>query len=166
MDFFDKSDIESDIEIIKKTLASNIFAFENSRHLFFRAAFIEVLIHLRDLMFKTERFAIRISFTDDVLTTPKIKGVTPEIKDVSDLIKAVRDAMCHPDIEHHYLPQNNSKASFNIAFGKGGFTLGGVAHKSEYDDDVCFFFGIHKIYLNRHIIRAFEEAKQKLLPLI
>lgn len=38
--------------------------------------------------------------------------------------------------------------------------------KSEFDDDVCFFFGTQKIYFKRHILRAFEEAKQKLIPLL
>ena len=30
---------------------------------------------------------------------------------------------------------------------------------SDYDDDICIFFGDQKIYLVRHIIRAVKEAE-------
>ena len=34
---------------------------------------------------------------------------------------------------------------------------------SKYEDDQSFAFGEHLIYLNRHIVRAFQEAKEILL---
>ncbi len=160
MNFFDKSDIESSIRRIDELLSCGIFSQENSRHVLFRAAFIELLISLRDLMFKAEKFSSRIAFDDDV---KRVGGV----KDVSSLIKYVRDALCHPDSDNHYVETGNIKATFNVIFGRGGLLkIGDFEQSSEYDDDICFFFGSQRIYLRRHVIRAFEEAKSKLLPLV
>jgi hypothetical protein len=54
-----------------------------------------------------------------------------------------------------------------VAYGKTNVGyFNGVSVQADYDDDVCFFFGVHKLYLKRHIIRAFEEAQEKLSPLL
>lgn len=160
MDFFTKSDIESSVERINDLLNCGIFQPANSGHILFRAAFIELLIALRDLMHKSQKYTSRISFDDDVKKTD-------EIKDVSDLTKYVRDALCHPDSDKSNIEPGNIKASFNVAFGKQKIMkIGDFEQASKYDDDICFFFGSQEIYLKRHIIRAFEEAKDKLLPSI
>lgn len=160
LSFFERSDIEENCRRISEIINSNIFSPANSRNPFVKSAFIELLVCMRDLMFKTEKFAARISFDDDVVKTAKVN-------DVTDLIKFVRDALCHPEIEHHYLIPGSIKATFNICIGKGTLmSIGDITLKSDYDDDVCFFFGAQKIYLTRHIIRAFEEARKKLAPLL
>jgi hypothetical protein len=38
--------------------------------------------------------------------------------------------------------------------------------KSDYTDDIAVFYGKNRLYLKRHIVRAFEEASTKLRPLI
>ena len=43
--------------------------------------------------------------------------------------------------------------------------IGDLEQSSLYEDDICFFFGSKGIYLNRHIVRAYTEAKEKLDPL-
>ena len=160
MDFFDRSDIESSIRRTDELLSCGIFQPQNSRNVLFRAAFIELLIGLRDLMFKTEKFASRISFEDDVRQTD-------QVRDVSHLIKYVRDALCHPDSDNHYIEVGNMKATFNVAFGRANLLkIGDFEQSSKYEDDICFFFGSQEIYLKRHVIRAFDEAKVKLLPLL
>lgn len=111
VDFFIKSDVEGAIQRIDELLKCGVFQPKNSRNVLFRAAFIELLIALRDLMYKTQKYSSRIVFDDDVKKTE-------EIKDVSDMIKYVRDALCHPDSENHYLETGNIKASFNVTFGK------------------------------------------------
>jgi len=117
-----------------------------------------MLIALRDLMYKSQKFASRISFTDDVPQSEKVK-------DVSDLIKYVRDVLCHPDSDNHYIEKGNIKATFNVAFGKVNLMkIGEFEQKSLYEDDVCFFFGSIGIYLNRHIVRAYQDAKNNLEP--
>jgi hypothetical protein len=160
VDFFIKTDVESAIQRIEELLRCGIFQPQNSRNVLFRAAFIELLIALRDLMYKAQKYSSRIAFDDDVKKTEKIN-------DVSDLIKYVRNALCHPDSEHHYIEAGNIKATFNVAFGKANLLkIGDFEQSSQYEDDVCFFFGSQGIYLNRHIVRAFEEAKGKLLPVL
>jgi len=42
----------------------------------------------------------------------------------------------------------------------------GISLTSDYTDDICFFFGVEKIYLRRHVLRAFEETKRQLVPLL
>ena len=160
LDFFTESDIRESIRRVDELLRCGIFHPDNSRNVLFRAAFIELLIALRDLMYKAQKHAARISFTEDVKTTEKIN-------DVTDLIKYVRDALCHPDSENHYVEPGNIKATFNVAFGKANLMkIGDFQQTSQYQDDICFFFGSQQIYLKRHIIRAFDEAKASLLPLL
>lgn len=164
LDFFTKNEIESSLNKIAEIINTGIFDSNNSNSPFVRASFIQVLILLRDLMYKSERFANkRIDFTDDVI---QLKTKNYKVKDVSDLIKFVRDALCHPDVPHHYF-DDGIKASFNIAYGKAVIAnINGVEIKSDYEDDICFFFGKEKIYLKRHILRAYKEAMDALRPLI
>ena len=160
IDFFTKGEIEESIRRIEELLSSEIFLPKNCRSPFVQSAFIETLVCLRDLMYKTEKYAERIDFDNDIVKTG-------EIQDVTDTIKYVRDALCHLDSDNHYIEQGNIRASYNIAYGKVRLLkIGNFVQTSEYDDDICFFFGAQKIYLKRHIGRAFKEAKSKLLPLL
>jgi hypothetical protein len=160
LDWHERTDIEMAVRRIEELLQCGIFQQENSSHVLFRAAFIELLIALRDLMYKAQKHASRISFDDDVKRTEKVQ-------DVTDLIKYVRDALCHPDSENHYVEAGGLKATFNVGFGKVNLMkIGDMELSSKYQDDVCFFFGSQGIYLRRHVLRAFEEAKHKLLPLL
>jgi hypothetical protein len=143
------------IERIEKLLATNIFAKENSDNPFVNAALLEVLVCLRDLMAKTERLATRVDFTDDIVITDKVK-------DVSDCVKLIRDTLCHLDSNNTEV-QRCGYRTRGITYGKTEpfFVAYGLV-SSDYEDDVCFGFGVHRLYLKRHIIRALEEAKQKL----
>jgi len=159
MDPYVRQEIEDDTDRIEAILATDIFSPHNARHPLMRSAFIEILICLRDLMAKTNNLNLRIDFTDDVL-------ISPDVKDVTDLIKFVRDALCHIDSKNHFVAPG-IKATFNVAYGKTiMLTVDEFDIASDYDDDVCFFFGRHRIYLKRHIVRAFEEVKRKLLPFL
>lgn len=160
MDHFDSSDIESSISQLDKIFACRILSVGSAGNVLFRAAFIETLVLLRDLMYKAEKYATRISFVDDV-------QITDRVKDVTELIKYVRDALCHPDSDNHYLEAGNIKASFNVIFGAGIILkMPNFEQSSPYSDDTCFFFGSRRIFLHRHILRAYTEAKDKLLPLL
>jgi hypothetical protein len=160
IDFNAQSDIQDDIRRIETIINTGIFKVDNSKHPLLKSAFIEVLICLRDLMYKTEKYDSRISFTDDI-------KITPKVYDISELIKFVRDALCHIDIANHFIPNTSIKSTFNIAHGKCNIMkIGNITISSDYEDDICFFFGEQKIYLKRHIIKALEETKQKLLPLM
>ena len=111
-------------------------------------------------MAKAKVFAEPIEFSDDV-------NVTERVKNVSDAIKFVRDAICHVTSENRTHEELSARFSYNIAYGKANLVkTSGVEIKSDYADDVCFFFGNQKLYLRRHIMRAYEEAKGKLSPLV
>jgi hypothetical protein len=160
MDFYDESEIKEDFGRIDTILESGIFHSNNGKHPLFRSAFIELLVCLRDLMYKTEKYAARIDFTDDV----KVEG---QVKDVSSLIKYVRDALCHLDSDNHYIEAGKIKASFNVQFGRGAaLKIKEYEQSNPYEDDTCFFFGSQRIYLRRHVLRAVDEAKKRLSPLI
>lgn len=160
IDLFTKSEIDENIRRIQQLLDCNIFSHDNHKNPLVRSAFIEILICLRDLMYKSEKYASRIDFDSDVLKSENIN-------DVSDLIKYVRDALCHANADMHYNEKGNVKATYNIAYGKANLvSFGGLQQLSNYEDDICFFFGSQKIYFKRHIIKAFQSAKERLLPLI
>jgi len=159
IDFHVKREIKSDIRRIGEILSTDIFTPEETgRNPFFFSALTELLILLRDLMYKSEEYAQRVAFTDDI-------NVTEDVKDVTDLIWFVRNAVCHVDSSNHKF--QDAVFTFNTIFGKGVMAhIGDTAMESEYEDEVCFFFGEQKIYLKRLIIRAFEEAKENLEPIL
>ena len=162
IDIYQQSEIKESIDRIDNILSTDIFLQKSSIHPLCRSAFIEVLICLRDLMYKADKFSSRISFDDDV-----VKSQSNKINDITDVIKYVRDALCHLDSRNHYFENSKMKATYNIAYGTSKLcNVGSNSQASDYEDDVCFFFGNQKIYLKRHILRAFEEAKDKLMPLI
>jgi hypothetical protein len=155
-----KSDIQSAFRRAEELLSCGIFDRGRYENPLIQSAFIELLIRLRDVMYKTETLASRISFDDDVIKTT-------QVNDVTDLIKFVRDALCHPESESHFVVPDKIKAAFLVAYGKANLAqFGSIVLKSDYMDDVCFFFGVQKIYLKRHIMRALEEARKKLSPIL
>lgn len=160
LDTFSKSEIEDSLQRIDEILQSNIFSSKNNAHPLLRSAFIELLVCLRDLMYKTEKYSTRVTFDNDIIKNENIN-------DITDVIKYVRDALCHLDSDNHYLEEGNIRATYNIIHGKGTLLkIGNYEQTSEHADDLCFFFGSQRIYLNRHIIPAIEEVKSKLLPIL
>ena len=160
MDFYTKSDIGISIRRVDELLECGIFAPENSQNLLVRSALAELLILVRDLLAKAKIYAKPVTFSDDVTVSDKVGNV-------SDAIKFIRDAICHIDSDNHKHEECNARLSYNIAYGKYNLMkIGGVEIRSDYDDDVCFFFGSQKLYLSRHIVRAYNEAKVQLLPLV
>ncbi len=162
MDFFIACDIRHNIDRVEQIVATGIFKPATAGNPLVKSGFTELMICLRDLMEKTKKFGTRISFVDDITLTPKSK-----IKDISDLVTFIRDALCHIATKDHFIVPGKIKASFNIVYGKG--TLAphpGISLTSDYSDDICFFFGIEKIYLRRHVLRAFEETKRQLATLL
>ena len=160
MNFQTKMDIEQSISRIDKLFECGIFNQENSQNPLVQSALTELLIRLRDLMAKVEYYASRINFQDDINQNEKIT-------DVSDSIKFIRDAICHIDSKNHNHDECNARLSYNITYGKCNLMkIGDLEIKSDYKDDVCFFFGSQKLYLNRHIKRAYNEAKINLKSIL
>lgn len=158
MEIGDKQDSQSAVRRIDELLGSGIFDSSNADHPLQQSAFIDLMICLRDLLHKTEKYAKRISFTDDVL----LNGY---VKDVTRAITAVRDACCHIDSFKKLFDDRGNRGSFNVAYGKRNFMrIDDLELTSDYDDDVAVFYGRNRLYFRRHIIRAFVEAQQLLAP--
>lgn len=152
---------------IEEILATNIFVAPY--HPLLQSAFIELLIRLNDLMQKANSLGARISFTDDV-------AIYPGVRDITDAVRECRAAVCHMYVNSTFITQDGlparrgktagcSELSFAIVRGQivllqtPRYTI-----TSDYQDDICFFYGAHKLYLKRHIVRALEEAKAILMP--
>lgn len=157
MDGYTKSEIIADISRIDTLVNTGIFEPNNASNPFTNSAFIETIILLRDLVAKCKKFSTRINFTDDVI-------ISSNVSDVTDLIVFIRNAVCHIDSDNNNI--ENNRITCSRIYGKGTpIVINGKGITSDYDDDVCYIFGEQKIYWRRHIIRAFGEARKRLLPL-
>ena len=157
-------EIISNLQRLEVILNSPIFTSEYTHHPLKESAFIEAMICLNDLLQKAKNASnadLRISFTDDV-------DITKDVKDVTDLVNRIRNAVCHIPSPLHYVIPYSHKATFGMAYGKGklAYMPNDITLESSYQDDVAFFFGLYRIYLKRHIIRASNEAAQGLTPFI
>jgi len=160
MKFPHKNDVSHDIGRIETIIDSGVFESKNSTHPLRESAFVELMICLRDLMSKTEMYGQRIDFNDDI-------SHDKDTKDITDTITHVRDSICHIDSFKRILGKTKLRVSFNSINGEGTLMkVGDIVLRSDYQDDVCFFYGNHKIYLKRHIIRALKEAKRQLKPIM
>lgn len=158
MEVHDRQDCEGNIRRIREILGSGIFNSNNAGHLLQQSAFIDLMICLRDLMHKTERYAKRIDFKDDILTNNYVK-------DVTDAITAVRDACCHIDSFKKLFDDRGNRGSYMVAYGKCNLAkINDLELKSDYEDDTAVFYGTNRLYLKRHIVRAFNEAEVLLAP--
>ena len=107
-----------------------------------------------------EKYGEKISFKEDVLQNQYVTNV-------SDAIRAVRNACCHIDSFKRNFDKNKNRGSCLVIYGKGNLMkLDDLELKSDYKDDIAVFYGKNRLYFNRHIVRAFKEAKQQLQPLM
>lgn len=158
MDIPDRHDCERNISRIRELIDSGIFESNNAGHVLQQSAFIDLIICMRDLMRKTEKYANRIAFKDDVLTNT-------HVKDVTDAITAVRDACCHIDSFKNVFDERGNRGSYMVAYGKCNLAkINDLELRSDYEDDTAVFYGSNRLYLKRHIMRAFNEAQALLAP--
>jgi len=160
MDIQHRQDCERDIRRIEQLFGCGILNRENAGHILQVSAFIDLMICMRDLIYKTEKYVRRIDFTDDVL-------INEYVTDVTGAITAVRDACCHIDSFKKLFDDNGNRGEFMVAYGKTKLALiGDFDMKGEYEDDTAIFYGRNRVYLRRHVLRAFNESKELLQPLL
>jgi len=154
-DFFTKTQLETDLYRVKGLINTGIFNAPILRD-FQELVFTEIIIKLWDLTQKLSYFKKRVDFKEDI-----------NEGDITDLVRKIRYAVCHIDSGEHMLKNDQHiKFTFNIAFGKCNLaSINGRAITSDYDDDICFFFGDNKIYFKRHIIKCIQEAEKKIQEL-
>ena len=153
-DFFIKSQIVSDSNRVAELIDTGVFSASVLR-IFQESVFTEVIIKLNDLLQKLNLLKERISFKDDV-----------DLGYITDLVSRIRNAVCHMESGEHKLKDQQIKFTFNIAYGKCNLmSVGEKRLTSNYQDDICFFFGENKIYLKRHIVRCIQESGEKIRKL-
>lgn len=112
--------------------------------------FISIILKLDDLLQKFRILNQRINFRDDISSG-----------DITDLVNKIRNVICHLNSDENLLDKETQlKFVFNMVIGKGNIVQIGdnIVAKSEYDDDIAFYYGEHRIYLKRHLIRVLNEA--------
>ena len=143
---------DMDIEFTLRELDS-IFAtkvFEDQSHPLLVSAVTRCLIGLNDLLQKAHDEGRRIDVTDHIIESEGIR-------DLTDLISKARNACCHIGSGLHR--DGPWKITWNIGSGKGLVaTVDDVPLTNEFDDEIAIFFGRLRIYLRRHLQRAFEEV--------
>lgn len=117
-----------------------------------QSALVELLIRFNDILQFLSSKKLRINFKDDV----KGEGVS----DVTVLVNKPRNAACH---ERTSGENNFSNSRFVYCKFLGGAKIqmpDGNLYGSDYPDDIAFFYGDKRIYLNRHIRRLLEEIEK------
>ncbi|MDV7187925.1 hypothetical protein R3X25_11590 [Lutibacter sp. TH_r2] len=153
-------DMHCSISRVRSLLDSKIL-WSKENELYLNSVLTEVLIELRDLLKKSDKYlGKRINFKDDVIEDKRFN-----VYDVDDLIKFFRDCVCHSHIPQLKFDNNRFKIHFNRITKKEVFsTWGGVVIENKYDDDIAFNMGSNVIYLKRHIERAFKEVEDIFKP--
>jgi hypothetical protein len=158
MDVQDRRRCERSIRRIQALFSSGIFEPNNAGNVLQYSAFIDLTICLRDLLIQTQRYVRRIAFTDDIVTNDYVK-------DVTDAVTVGRDACCHIDSFKKLFHDRGDRGSYMVVYGKcDSATIDDRELKSEYEDDTAIFIGTNRLYLKRHIVRAFDEARTLLGP--
>ncbi len=163
---FEVFEIEQDIREIERLIAAEVLGNPDVPTAEKNADFTWLMINLRDLLAKTEKFSSRVAFSDDVI--PMWLGKKAEVSDITGLVKCFRDAMCHRDSFRNLVGTNAAISLGTITYGAFvAIKLGDFATpKCDYPDDLMFFCGPQRIYFRRHIVRSFETAKERILPII
>ena len=153
---FIKSQISSNLQDIATLIDTGVFGVQILR-LFQEPVFVSLILKLHDLLQKLKQLKCRVNFTDDIPNG-----------DITDLVSKIRNAICHLDSGENILDKESQlKFVFGMIIGK----VTAIAKdeedlaKSDYNDDIAFFYGTHRIYLKRHIIRVLNEAQKKVQEL-
>jgi hypothetical protein len=145
-----------DIRAIDELIATGIFDPSLDHARLRKAALIEVMICLGELVRRCEAEGLPITFTDDVLETSAVS-------DIADLISFVRHELCHSTRggERRSVFRYAAVRGKALPIATGSATLVGGC---DYADDIAYCFSDQRIYWKRHILRAFDEVKARLAP--
>jgi hypothetical protein len=149
-------DVRQSIRHVEELARSDILTRRIQDDILFWAVVTRMIILTRDLVAKSEAQAKKpITFKDDVI-------VVGDVKDVASLITFFRDALCHIESNRH-MARHDIYATLNMGPWKGSFaTIGDFELINDYDDDIALFIGSQRLYVHRHLLRAFREAKNNL----
>lgn len=116
------------------------------------AAFTLLLINFSDLLQRISKSDARVSFDDE----------TAPCKDITELMLRMRNAACHSSSEKELDPRTT--ITFGIMHPHTSQTFGGMGVMGNpHSDDLAFYIGKYRVYLNRHLVRAYNEAIDALI---
>lgn len=119
------------------------------------SVFKDILIRLDDVLQELAKAGKRITWTDDLPAGRK------DVSDITDLISRLRNAGCHINSGDRRIPDVGIRLVFNRVFGKGTLIkAGNITIGSDYEDDVAFFYGDLRIYLQRHFVKLLKHLQQ------
>ncbi|GAB3500761.1 hypothetical protein GCM10027341_26560 [Spirosoma knui] len=112
-------------------------------------AFVEIIPLLDDVLMQSEAAGQRIDFTKEVGVNGKIQDITSLVHGLNEQLTAEKNAL-----------NTGSISQFNCYHNAGtGYFANGVFFTVDHDGEVAFFVDKQRIYLNRHIKRALQEAE-------
>ncbi len=127
---------------------SDVFTQNRSDDKACEQAFVEVIQLLNAVLTQSEQSGRRIDFTKEV-------GVQGKVQDVTSLVSSLARSL----ILKSGQPNQFADGQFNCYQGAGtGYFANGAFFTADHADDVAFYVGDQRIYLNRHIKRAMQEA--------
>jgi|SRR3989344_3852598 len=149
--FFIKSQIQSNIRSIAQLIDTGVFNAD-VLNIFREPVFVSIILKFNNLLQKFSQLENRIVFKDDI----SVGDI-----DITELIRRVRNAIGHLDSNENMLnDESQCKFVFNVVSGKmqNAFVINGKSYGSDYEDDIAVFYGEYRIYLKRHIVKAFQES--------
>jgi len=140
---------------VEHRLKSGFFAESDAASHEGEAFFTQMLICLNDAVMFLSQNNDRITLDGDV------QPFNEKEQDVTDLINRFRNIACHLPSDQRSIG-DDMRVGFNVLRGKASMRINGQMLVADYDDDVAFFYGVHRIYLNRHVRAAWTEAVERL----
>ena len=135
-------------------LNSPVFNRDSNEEVVWRPAFTELITLVDEVLLRAQQAGQRVDFLEGV-------GVNGKIQDITSLVEWMRS--CVPALAADrpgQLPANR----LNRYVDQGtGYFANGSFFTGEYDNEVAFFIDDQRIYLDRHLRRAVDEAEQHLL---
>ena len=150
--WFRDSDIKSCLIQCREILQFGI-AYGSHPHFVESSLRTQLLIHLSDLLQKADREGARIAFTDHI-------NVSSNANDVTELINNARNAACHVNSGLHFMSNNKLRDLVVRGYSPGMIQIGDESVGCDYADDVALIYGNQRVYVKRHIERAFNEVEQ------
>lgn len=153
LEFTQARDLFSAREQFEKLVATGILSSNGISSPWFDPVITKLLILLSDLLKAADRIGKRCTFDDDILVIDE--AMSSKINDVTDLIIRCRAASCHITSGNQLFETN--KLQMCVAVGKCQLmSINGKVLGSDYEDDIAIIWGPMRLYLKRHLMRAYE----------
>jgi hypothetical protein len=136
---------------LDKILSSGVL--DRPRDHLFQAGLTCFLIHLNDLMQKAKKDGKRIAVVEDIGFT------SGSPKDLTTLINDVRNAACHVGSPLNEFGAGRLRMVVVSGYAPAAMVIGDDRFGCEYADDCAVHFGPLRLYMRRHLWRAWREVQ-------